>query len=201
MNTITTHSLLSLDGISQRDYDAQRPGQAVPLAAHLGSFEETGQYLLALDMLKDAALVISLDPEGSSAQDELDWLADSTITLLPASRCFEVLSDLLHVEDASLFQQAFVSAVKKDPDAMYRALRSLMKSMEAGHTVGEGVTHDAPYVESGRAEADASMELPLFHVLQGLNDPSWASAGAEPGLESADEDASSRHAVTHERAR
>ncbi len=129
MNTIT-HKIR--DNISQASYDAQRDGVAPPLAKNLGYFESWGQYLLAINMLKDAAMVVAHKPGTEAAADELAWLGDSQDTILPASRCFEVLADLLHVPDAKQFQLAFIDAVERDADAMHRALRSLQVSVESG---------------------------------------------------------------------
>jgi hypothetical protein len=151
------------DDISQRSHDAQRTGAPVPLAAHLGYFDQVGQYLLALNMLKDSALIVKNDPDGADAAAEFEWLADERDSALPASRCFEVLGDLLHIDDAEQFQLAFIDALKRNAAPMHRALMDLYSAVEDGRT-----SDDVPMSGSSIRFDVRSIEMARTSSLRGL---------------------------------
>jgi hypothetical protein len=178
--TTITHKIR--DNISQGSYDAQRQGVAVPLGKDLGYFEQWGQYLLALNMLKDAAMVAAHNPGSQAAADEIAWLGDEQETLLPASRCFEVLGDLLNVPDPVHFRLAFIDAIKRDADAMYRALRSLQVSLEGGRPSADASSMS--FNDGGRAErleVTAEPDEPELLLIEelGLKRPAFAASWAE----------------------
>jgi hypothetical protein len=127
----TQHTLRS--DISQREHNSQRPGLRFEVVERsLGYFEHVGQYTLAMDMLRDSARMIAKAPNGPEAAAELEWLRGQD-SPLRADTCFEIVADLLRVDDVDALADAFVRAMIERPGVMYDALNNVMHALEAGN--------------------------------------------------------------------
>lgn len=113
-------------------------------------FSDTGHRRLALDLLIDAAVTVTTQPESDNGKYEYDWLLgienDGVVT---ANDCFVSVAgcDI----DVTLTRGNFMTALGRDPAALLKALKGARYKLSAGNLF-EGMEHclDAHVTEQAR---------------------------------------------------
>lgn len=105
----------------------------------LDVFSDTGHRRLALDLLIDAAIKASAQPESNDGKYEYDWLRGiESNGVVSSDLCFMSVAgcDI----DVALTRGNFMTALSADPDTLLKALKGARYKLSAGNLF-EGMEH------------------------------------------------------------